>query len=398
MKRRLLILSILLLSVGSADAQRPGGQPRPGSGPPPRDGRGPIGPDHRPDGGWVMPHDTNNNGNLEAEEFASALQRTFVELDRNGNGLIEPSEAVKHGGPIGPPMGGERPEQGKRILPPFFFLDRVQGIEKSIPRNEFERIAREVFAEMDRNGDGMLIRDEARQLPRKPGVEGKRPKGPSQPNAQFIAAELRFGDRLVKGQPFSAETLIEDTKRLFDGSTATKRRSGAIYRDGEGRTRREQPLEMVGGVNIVGTDNKPQMLVFINDFSAGSQIFLDLNNKVARKSFLPNGAPPMEPRPPANAKIESLGTKMLEGVSVDGTREVIEIPAGQVGNERPMQAIVEKWFSKELQVMVMSRHVDPIAGEHIFKLVNIKRAEPDPQVFAVPAGFRVEGLARRPGE
>ena len=47
----------------------------------------------------------------------------------------------------------------------------------------------------------------------------------------FIAAELRFGDKLVTGQPFSADTVIEDTHRLFDGTTVTKKNSGSIYRD-----------------------------------------------------------------------------------------------------------------------------------------------------------------------
>ena len=63
------------------------------------------------------------------------------------------------------------------------------------------------------------------------------------PNAMFIAAELRFGDKLVKGQPFSAETVIEDTRRLYDGTTVTKTTKGAFYRDSAGKTRREQPLE-----------------------------------------------------------------------------------------------------------------------------------------------------------
>jgi len=401
--RRISIFTffVILLAVGSTFGQPPGGQPRPGGGPPPRDGRGPggIGPEgreNRQDGGWVLPHDTNNNGNLEVEEFIGALQRTFTELDRNSNGLIEPGEIVK---PMGPPNGGERPLGNKRILPPFFFVDRVQGIEKSVSRSEFERIAREVFAEMDRNGDGTLIRDESRQMPHRPGDGGPRPPAPNQPNAKFVGAELRFGDKLVQGHPFSAETVIEDTKRLYDGTTVTKRRGGAIYRDGEGRTRREQPLEMVGVVNIVGSDNKPQILVFINDFAARPQIFIDLDNKIARKTFLPNIGPPFEPRLPGNARIENLGTKTIEGVSVEGTRETIEIPAGSLGNDKPMQVLHEKWFSKELQVLVMSRHIDPVAGEHIFKLVNIMRAEPDPQVFAVPTGFRIEAPGmKKPGE
>ncbi|MBP9110997.1 MAG: hypothetical protein KBF83_15695, partial [Pyrinomonadaceae bacterium] len=89
----------------------------------------------------------------------------------------------------------------------------------------------------------------------------------------------------------------------------------------------------------------------------------------------------------------------IEGVTAEGTRETIEIPAGHLGNDKPMQVVHEKWFSKELQILVMSRHLDPVAGEHIFRLVNIKRAEPDPQVFAVPAGFRIEAPGiRKPGE
>lgn len=403
-----LLLSLFILA-GSIFAQpRGGGQPRPGGGMPPRDGRPPMGqpqngPENRPDGGWVLPHDTNNNGNLEAEEFNAALQRTFVELDRNANGSIEPGEAVRPQGSDGPrPGGGGRPDPAaKRILPPFFFLDRVEGTDSVISRAEFDRIASGVFSEMDKNGDGTLIRDESRQLPRRPGDPRPQPQpqGQGQPNARFIGAELRFGDKLVKGQPFSAETLIEDTKRLFDGTTATKRRTGAIYRDAEGRTRREQPLEMVGGVNIVGSDNKPQMLVFINDFDSRTQIFLDIPNKIARKTPLPTGAGPLDPKGPGNAKKESLGTKVIDGVTVEGTREMFEIPVGQIGNDKPMQVVTEKWFSKELQVLVQSRHLDPVAGEHIFRLVNIKRAEPSPEMFAVPSGYRMETPGpRKPGE
>ena len=54
---------------------------------------------------------------------------------------------------------------------------------------------------------------------------------PPPPNARFIGGEIRFGDKLVKGQPFSAETVVEDTRRLYDGSTVTKQNRGAVYRD-----------------------------------------------------------------------------------------------------------------------------------------------------------------------
>ena len=93
---------------------------------------------------------------------------------------------------------------------------------------DFERAAKEVFASMDSNKDGMLGREESKP-PREHGVIEERVGPP--PNAMFIAAELRFGDKLVKDQPFSAETVIEDTRRLFDGTTVTKTTKGAFYRD-----------------------------------------------------------------------------------------------------------------------------------------------------------------------
>ncbi len=38
----------------------------------------------------------------------------------------------------------------------------------------------------------------------------------------------------------------------------------------------------------------------------------------------------------------------------------------------------------------MSKHIDPIAGEHLFKLTNIKRVEPSVDLFSIPIGFKIE--------
>jgi hypothetical protein len=42
-------------------------------------------------------------------------------------------------------------------------------------------------------------------------------------------------------------------------------------------------------------------------------------------------------------------------------------------------------------MMVMSRHLDPLSGEHVFRMVNIKRSEPAASLFTVPSGFKIEG-------
>ncbi len=393
-----IILSLIVTFSAYAQKDRPGGPPR-GDGP--------------PKGDWLKGIDTNSDGKVDAAEFQAAIGRTFAEIDRNGDGILQLVELPKdhHGRPSGPPpnrgIDGHRPggpppggfdvpgrPQGpppplgadeKKFLPPFFFMEAADG-GSAIRRTEFERTAKAKFAEMDTNHDGFLSREESRPP--------KHPEGPPPPpNASFIAAELRFGDKLVKDQPFSAGTVIEDTRRLYDGTTVTKRSTGAVYRDASGRTRREQPLEMVGGFSIVGTDNKPQILVFINDFAMRSQYFLDMNNKVARRQ--PLGGNPPEPRTPNDAKSESLGTKVIEGVSCEGTRVTFEIPAGHLGNDKPIQVVTENWFSPELQMLVLSRHVDPLAGEHVFKLVNIKRTEPSGELFTVPSSFKVIGNSPR---
>lgn len=377
MKRRSILFTLILLFLTTGIlAQRPDRPQRPGP------------PEPRQPGGWVASIDTNGNGSIEAEEFESAIERTFTALDRNGNKTLDQGEAKRPGGIPGQPP--PRPsDNGKRMLPPFFFND-IADPNGTFSREEFERIVRKVFADMDKNGDGRLNEPETRRLPPRP--DGPKPPPPEAPNARFIGAEARFGDRLVKGAPFSAETVIEDTKRLFDGTTVTKERRGAFYRDGEGRTRREQPLEHVAGFSVVGPDNKPQTLIFINDFSVRQQIFLDVNNKLARRSPLGPGPGPIDLRP--GTKEESLGTKNIEGITVEGTRTSFEIPAGRFGNDKAMKAYTERWFSKELQVIVMSRSLDPIAGEHVFKLVNIKLGEPNPNLFTVPANYRLEGPGR----
>ena len=199
---------------------------------------------------------------------------------------------------------------------------------------------------------------------------------------------MRFGDKMVRDAPFSAEIVIENTRRLFDGSTVTRTSRGAVYRDRLGRTRREQPLENIGSFTVVGENGAPQKLVFINDFPGKAHYFLDLNRRIARQKPLPENRPLLPDTEPKNGKTESLGTKTLEGVAVEGTRTTFEIPAGQIGNDKPIAVTTEKWFSPELQVVVLSRHVDPVAGEHIFRLVNIKKGEPAADLFVVPGDFK----------
>src|SRR5262249_1300955 len=92
---------------------------------------------------------------------------------------------------------------------------------------------------------------------------------------------------------------------------------------------------------------------------------------------------------------EQLGKQMIEGVEAEGTRSTVTIAAGEIGNDRPIEIVSERWYSPELQLVVMTRHSDPRLGETTYRLTNISRTEQAKSLFEVPVDYTVkEG---RPG-
>lgn len=236
---------------------------------------------------------------------------------------------------------------------------------------------------------------------------------------QFVGGQILSG-KLVKGQPYSAEAVTESTQVLADGNRIVNRSSSMIYRDSEGRERREESIGRLGNWSSAG---EPAKAVFISDPVAKVNYSLDAKSHTAIKSAAPQifleqhgaggetitlsarGRGPAAPggadtvyfensrverrsggQPP---KVEKLGTQVIEGVAADGTRTTITIPAGQIGNDREIQIVDERWISPELQVTVMSKHSDPRTGETVYKLTNVNRAEPLPSLFEVPADYTI---------
>jgi hypothetical protein len=87
---------------------------------------------------------------------------------------------------------------------------------------------------------------------------------------------------------------------------------------------------------------------------------------------------------------EDLGTQTIEGVRAEGTRSTVTLPAGAMGNERPIVVTDERWFAPELGVVVSSRHSDPRLGTTSYRLTNLRRADPDAALFRVPDGYTVK--------
>jgi TonB family protein len=93
------------------------------------------------------------------------------------------------------------------------------------------------------------------------------------------------------------------------------------------------------------------------------------------------------PNYPTNT--EQLGKRKIEGVECEGTRAVTSMPAGAIGNERPIETVYETWYSPELRMTILSRRSDPRFGESTYQVTNIVRSEPDAALFQIPSDYTI---------
>lgn len=210
----------------------------------------------------------------------------------------------------------------------------------------------------------------------------------------FMGFEAGMGHAPVKGKPYSAQVMTETKQVLSDGSHIDRKSTGLVARDTDGRTRREMSFSGFGRLSASGT---ARHVVFINDPVAHVHYVLDADRKVARKMVPPSavGAVPGGPGTMGagksdNATTESLGTQTIGGVQAEGTRITRTIPVGAIGNDQPIQIVTERWFSPDLQTVVMMKHSDPRSGETTYQLTGINRSAPDPSLFEVPADYTVK--------
>lgn len=257
--------------------------------------------------------------------------------------------------------------------------------------------------------------------------------------------------RAVLNAPYSAEAVTEVTQMLSDGNRIERRTSATVARDASGRTRREQ--HAVGLGSFVASNDQP--IVTITDPTAGVHITLNYELKVAfrskpisvkynetdvtasgpvafgsgepltsRTTAGPTGAtrgvdvrplerqpfdaPVFEPGVPAtivgaavarrfngSVHTDTLEPRSIEGLRAEGTRTTMTIPAGAMGNTLPIEVVSEQWYSPELGIVLQTRRSDPRFGETVYRLNNIDRNEPAPDLFKVPSDFRIEDMRPR---
>jgi hypothetical protein len=208
------------------------------------------------------------------------------------------------------------------------------------------------------------------------------------------------GGKVVKGAPFSAIATSTTTQTLADGNHITRTTQTKVYRDSQGRFRKEVTLPAIGPLAASG---QPHSFIHISDPVAGTAYVLEPDQKVARQMPGPGGMKVRTGGGPggnvfyrtfnesaqANAKTESLGPQTIEGVNTEWTCTTRTIAAGEIGNEKPITIVSNHWYSADLQMDVKSTHSDPRFGDTTYTLTNIQRTEPDASLFAVPSDYTI---------
>lgn len=225
----------------------------------------------------------------------------------------------------------------------------------------------------------------------------------------------------VQGAPYSATITNEIIQTLEDGTHINQTTTGNIARDSQGRTRQDASLPPIGNLSAADAPH----IVFIQDPVAQTAYTLNLTDKTAQKlpALPPNisasgpggrgpgkvvmqmsdSVPDVGPPPMAimmqrtivangdqgRVNTEDLGSQTMEGILVNGVRTTRTIPAGEIGNDKPISIVTEVWTSPDLKTIVYSKRTDPRMGEQTFQLTNIERSEPDASLFTVPLDFKI---------
>ena len=278
------------------------------------------------------------------------------------------------------------------------------------------------------------------------GVQGGRTGAPAPALAVANAPDDPFSGPVVTNAPFSADGVTTVTQVLSDGTRIEENTTTKFYRDNAGRVRREQSILGLAALNPTG---EPRITITIDpdpgdataytldplnktarlvNRSASSQIVLRTYNRSSQASdaglYVLNGnavvayndalgnltsqrlnGDEVRRRVQLDAgttvelnatrqPVESLGTRQMEGVTVVGRRTKSVIPTGQIGNDRPIEITDERWESPDLKLLVRSHHHDPRTGDVEYRLTNIVRVEPQPDLFIVPSDYTIVGGGR----
>jgi hypothetical protein len=212
--------------------------------------------------------------------------------------------------------------------------------------------------------------------------------------------------------PFSATIRTTHEQKFVDGNVIHGQVITHAYRDSAGRFRSETTM----GLCNIGLDGqlRPPFTISVDDPTTRTSMSWEVNGageKVVRVYHEPDpktaaaAVPPLtEQQRQRNAQLqehsrkytsnEKLGSKMIGGVMTDGSRQITTIPAGEQGNDRPIEWADEDWATRDNTMTMLRIQDDPRAGHTVTEVTELIQGEPDPSLFAPPPGYKLEEQVR----
>jgi hypothetical protein len=182
--------------------------------------------------------------------------------------------------------------------------------------------------------------------------------------------------------PFSARQ-VEELTRTGPDSSANNVVESRVYRDAIGGTRIEW--------RVLDTRAAFEVVYRIDPVSSSVTMMLPGSKLACRTSVAqsrPGGFHVAQPGGWRTAssgkwqmKTESLGTRMMEGVEVHGTRTTPTLKS-----EPSLTAVWEEWSSSALGIKML---VEASFPNWSAKLQDLDRNEPDPALFVIPPEYSV---------
>jgi TonB family protein len=325
--------------------------------------------------------------NIQGAPFSADTHSESVQILGDGNRIVQKQEGHVYRDGQGRTRNERSFGVGNRQIKTIHIFDHVAGANYILDPNT--RIARKMsnVRMLDQSVAGVAATGAVRALPPRISVEANAASAVSTPNQIKVSSGVLQGSATKRVQPayppvakaaqaqgpVQVQVTVNEAGEVTDAQVIS---GHPLLREAAIEAARQWTFKPT---ELSGRPVKVQGMVTFN-FTLASKTEENAAS-TPRAEF---------DRIRADGKRESLGKQMIEGIECEGTRIVTTIPAGAIGNERPLETVREQWFAPELKMIILSKTTDPRFGESTYRLTNINRSEPDATLFQVPTDYTIK--------
>jgi hypothetical protein len=220
----------------------------------------------------------------------------------------------------------------------------------------------------------------------KPIPAGKVPNVAEEPGAENIYVPPKAGE------PFTGKSTLNWTSpdgvnsRFMFMSMVARDSSGRIYFESRRTMKQDGQLQPRWNFIIIDPKEKTRTVCYVTTETCRINAFRLISYADSERVEDAGRATTME--------ISSLGTSVIDALTVEGKREMTTVAAGAYNNEKAMVITRDVWHSPELDLDVAITKTDPRSGTFARKIEIVSRGEPDAEYFTIPKEYTL--LDNRP--